>query len=239
MDRKYESRALPSGFSSNLGRKATPGGKADAGKSVRSIVDWLERTTTTTRATRTTSAETREPRAVDDRNNADNHDRLSRSSKATQPDMVDALRSKDDLVKPYYSPPASPTHPEEYSLTLLRYKSYFNNRPLARCLDHKEIVDYPDASMTPKAASASSRYSDLTSDSIRTALREPTDGSDTGTPTASSPPMLKKQTRTRNTSNTCPANFKNTTSTSNDVSEAKSALSVDVVQRDPAQVKAF
>ncbi|EOO03470.1 hypothetical protein UCRPA7_940 [Phaeoacremonium minimum UCRPA7] len=129
MDRNIRKGNL-SIFSSRLGgekrydppRKVTP-----EGSSVKDIVKWLESTSTTTE----------KPSA------------FPQASEDIQGDCKGLVSRDEDSSSPNPSPPperaASPdqvaqtaqpsTETEEYSLTLLRYKKYFNNRPLARCLD--------------------------------------------------------------------------------------------------------
>ncbi|KAB5535081.1 hypothetical protein GE09DRAFT_1250142 [Coniochaeta sp. 2T2.1] len=158
LDRKIESRALPASFSSNLGRKAPVAEKGGKVKSVRAIVDWLEKTGSP-------GPESPESKTQALPGKAEVADRMFLATKAT----TTTATTKLGIVQPSAPDPstpisrafpakAPPTHPEEYSLTLLKYKSYFNNRPLVRCLDDEdEKVASPVAKPTPKAASAITR----------------------------------------------------------------------------------
>ena len=91
------------------GTSTTPSG-SEAPSSVRAIVDWLE------------------------------------STKATPQEPPPKSGDGSDSGPHYHLPPAASPQPassppsiggptEAYSLTLLKYKAYFNNRPLGRCLD--------------------------------------------------------------------------------------------------------
>ena len=121
LNRKKESRALPSSFSSNLGRRHSPhehrreAPSSTPGASVKAIVAWLE-----------SSSELRAASKI--ATSCDVDSKLSSatpsiSSQATNP-TIQTLHRAPDV--------------EEYSLTLLRYQKYFNERPLGRCLDSDE-----------------------------------------------------------------------------------------------------
>ncbi|KAJ4306188.1 hypothetical protein N0V88_000984 [Collariella sp. IMI 366227] len=147
VDRRIERRALPASFSSNLGRKGLSPGRKVSDRSVKAMVFMFEQTTSI--------PEDREP----------DKPQLSFgiSSKARESDWKQVHEGGTDSKKlenraivrpqlPYLqqrqpvrsiAPTMYPSahvgyEVEEYSLTLLKHKSYFNNRPLARCLDNLE-----------------------------------------------------------------------------------------------------
>jgi len=231
LDRKIESRALPSGFSSNLGRKAPAGDKAGAGKSVKAIVDWLEKTTS--------PPETPEPRTQDAQDIAKNAEGLFLPPNHTESNLVQAGKPGTTTASVLFRPKTSPTHPEEYSLTLLGYKSYFNNRPLARCLDDGEPAFTPAAKSTPiAAASASSCYSTQKLDSVMATLMEMRNETDPGSPTPLGRSSLKHESRIRESHRDDIAP-KVETSTASGTPDPKSALDSQAVCRDSAEVEAF
>lgn len=124
LDRKIESRGLPESFSANISRKGTPS-KSGRGRTVKALVDWLENTG---------GNGSREPAGKGPRA----HDKGSSSK-----DVGDKHRESQHQAPqspPRPTAPSVPPHPfaEDYSLTLLKFKSYFNNRPLARCLDDQD-----------------------------------------------------------------------------------------------------
>lgn len=129
MDRNIRKGNL-SIFSSRLGgekrydppRKVTP-----EGSSVKDIVKWLESTSTTTEKPAAF------PQAAEDIQ-GDGKEPVGRGEGSFSPDPDS---SPERAVSPdQVAQTAQPsTETEEYSLTLLGYKNYFNNRPLARCLD--------------------------------------------------------------------------------------------------------
>jgi hypothetical protein len=231
LDRKIESRALSSGFSSNLGRKAPAGDKAGAGKGVKAIVDWLEKTSTS-------GPENPELKTPDARNKAGKVDGFSPSPDTTRSGLPQTTRPEAAIASPF-SPNTPPTHPEEYSLTLLGYKSYFNNRPLARCLDDQHQVTSPAAKSTPVAASASSCYSTTQKmDSIMATLQEMRNGIDPGSPTPLSRHPLKHEARTVNSNEVYVALDVNTC-TNGGMSEPQPAVDAQVARRNPAEAKTF
>lgn len=122
INRKREHRGLPRSFSSNLGqprisprshqeREGTP--RSNAG-SVKAIVAWLE-------ASKSTNTDS--PSAV----SGDAESMRSKLSIATSSPSLATESSQLSL-------PTSPDV-EEYSLTLLKYRQYFTETPLGRCLD--------------------------------------------------------------------------------------------------------
>ena len=119
MNRGREVKGLPSSFSANLGRDATPiparheGAPGPAsGRSVKSIVALFESS----------------PRS-----------KALTPSKPPRPDTARLLVSSTDLqlASALQRQPESlqALDVEEYSLTLLKYRKYFTERPLGRCLD--------------------------------------------------------------------------------------------------------
>jgi hypothetical protein len=122
LNRKRELSGLSTSFSSNLGRKGSPGGPGRrdcSGGSIKAIVAWIESS-----------------KASTDTNITDQKSQMRRES----------LRKEASAVEPSPSAHSQPSpgpgtvHPgaENYSLTLLKYQKYFNHRPLSRCLDDIE-----------------------------------------------------------------------------------------------------
>ncbi|KAL6873288.1 hypothetical protein HDV57DRAFT_246991 [Trichoderma longibrachiatum] len=123
MHRKKELRGLPSSFSSNIGQRIsptrlpTPTSRTTTkdGRSVRSIVAWLESAATNADTSR--------------------DDLKSVHSVAT----ISSAGSNSSLLSRHTIPGAEDV--EEYSLTLLKYKKYYTEVPLGRCLDEQRRVD--------------------------------------------------------------------------------------------------
>lgn len=235
LDRKIESRALQSGFSSNLGRRAPVGDKSGGPKSVRAIVDWLEKTSTSGPETLP------KVRTPDSWVKSGNWRSFSLSSNTAKPDLLQARSPETAVLSPFTHPETPPTHPEEYSLTLLGYKSYFNNRPLARCLDDVHGVTSPAArSTTPKATSASSCYSSQKLDRVMAALQEMRDRMDPGSPTPVGRSLPKQESRSVNgNGNGVHAALGMETGANDCVSELEHAIHTEGARRDPAEVRAF
>lgn len=232
LDRKIESRALPSSFSANLGRKAPAGDKAGAGKSVRAIVDWLEKTSTS-------GSEPPGLRTPEGREKAGIRSASSHSPNTAKPDSLQATAPEPAVASPFIHPErTTPTHPEDYSLTLLAYKSYFNNRPLARCLDdvHKGASSAPGS--TPQPPSASSCYSTQKLDSAMATLQEIRDAAEQGSPTPLGRPSMKEASQSAKRNGVYAAHNR-TTCAASGVSEPEPAAEAQAAHRDPAQVKAF
>lgn len=231
LDRKIESRALPSGFSSNLGRKAPTGDKGCATKSVKAIVDWLEKTTTT-------GPEKPGLKTPQRREKIRNVDTFSLSSFDTgKSDVLQATASEPTVPSPVCPLETTPTHPEEYSLTLFEYKTYFNNRPLGRCLDDQEDkATTPVGKSTPIAASASSCYSIQKLDSIMATLEEMQSGTEPVSPTPHG--------RTSRTGRTAPEEKKGAAELKAQTEDSTADMPIEgveatMVQRDPGEIKAF
>jgi hypothetical protein len=234
LDRKIESKALPSGFSSNLGRKAPSGDKGGAVKSVKAIVDWLEKTSTA-------GPENPEVKTPQGRDKAQSAECYSLSSKAGKSSMFEATTPEPAATGSVFPQDTPPTHPEEYSLTLLKYKSYFNNRPLARCLDgQEEKPTTPAAKSTPKAVSSSSCYSIQKLDNIMATLEEMQSGFAPDSPTPNRRIRAKSVARPEERASEAPfLRRSEAESCANDVAEVQGVVEAAVVRRDPAAVKAF
>ncbi|KAK3360085.1 hypothetical protein B0T25DRAFT_565029 [Lasiosphaeria hispida] len=165
LDRKIERRAIPHSFSSNLGQKSPSPGRSSPltkppGKSVRAIVNWLEQAassprgpepskpqlvTTGSPATAITPADASVPSG--DNDVFDNRDARTNTAVAGGEEKSrKAWKFAPAPLEVFSSRPTTVTRPfirdeyqgEDYSLTLLKYKAYFNNRPLGRCLDYLE-----------------------------------------------------------------------------------------------------
>ncbi|GAB1313955.1 hypothetical protein MFIFM68171_04165 [Madurella fahalii] len=149
LDRRIERRALPTSFSSNLGRKRPSPSKAISSRSVRAMVCLFEGASTAPHHLGASSARgasgtarrvAEADRQVNDRRSHDNNDAANKT--ATW--LPNSHRELGQLGRSIITAPAFSHAPvdyaEEYSLTLLKHKSYFNNRPLVRCLDeyHEE-----------------------------------------------------------------------------------------------------
>ncbi|KAK4244915.1 hypothetical protein C7999DRAFT_43492 [Corynascus novoguineensis] len=140
LDRKIEKLAMPASFSSNLARKAPNFGVKTPNGSVRFIVSLFEKSAslsdspTPYRPKRESGAsdinrvrgETKGRPVI--HNNKNDNQRTSMRPR-------DSQEQCDRLAQPRFPLAQVGSHVEEYSLTLLRHKSYFNNRSLARCLD--------------------------------------------------------------------------------------------------------
>ncbi|AEO55991.1 hypothetical protein MYCTH_45263 [Thermothelomyces thermophilus ATCC 42464] len=146
LDRKIERRQLLASFSSNLARRGPRfEGKASDG-SVRSIVSLFEKS-----ATHSDSPASSRPdwacgasNELGGRNGRKGHrvvhnDKDHNGRVSGQP-LTSQLQN--DRLVPSMSPSSTTGYQvEDYSLTLLRHKSYFNNRSLARCLDEESEED--------------------------------------------------------------------------------------------------
>lgn len=124
INRMKELKGLPSSFSSNIGQRISPTRLPSTssihntsasrtttkdGRSVRSIVAWLESAATNADTSR--------------------DDLKSVHSVAT----ISSAGSNSSLLSRHTIPGAEDV--EEYSLTLLKYKKYYTEVPLGRCLD--------------------------------------------------------------------------------------------------------
>ncbi|KAH0498239.1 hypothetical protein TgHK011_005504 [Trichoderma gracile] len=129
INRRKELKGMPSSFSSNIGQRTspthlpsssnhnTPASRTTTkdGRSVRSIVAWLESAATNADTSR--------------------DDLKSVHSVAT----ISSAGSNSSLLSRHTIPGAEDV--EEYSLTLLKYKKYYTEVPLGRCLDEQQRRD--------------------------------------------------------------------------------------------------
>lgn len=121
INRKRQLKGLSGGFSSNIGQRISPSNLPDdikpsqknKNRSVKSIIAWLE-----------------EASANTSRNSGD--DLKSVHSVGT----ISSTGSNSSLLSRQTMPGAADV--EEYSLTLLKYKQYYTDVPLGRCLDAQE-----------------------------------------------------------------------------------------------------
>ncbi|KAM0254715.1 hypothetical protein ACHAQJ_006496 [Trichoderma viride] len=127
LDRKKELKGLSSSFSSNIGQRISPShpqgsstgtSQKKDGRSVRSIVAWLELASTNPDTSRQSGDDIKSVHSVGTISSAGSNSSLF--SRQTIPGAADV---------------------EEYSLTLLKYKQYFTEVPLGRCLDAQEQDD--------------------------------------------------------------------------------------------------
>lgn len=123
LNRKREHKGLPSSFSMNLGRRATPphsihtshATPADGtGRSVKSIVAWIEASPSATTPSKITRS----------------HTSKANLSGVSSPDYTSQSIQQN----------LAAADVEEYSLTLLKYRKYFTQQPLGRCLDERTEV---------------------------------------------------------------------------------------------------
>ncbi|KAK4241340.1 hypothetical protein C8A03DRAFT_12424 [Achaetomium macrosporum] len=149
LDRKIERRALPESFSSNLGRKVPSSGRKVSDRSVRAMVNLFEKSTGTADkpplsgpklASNTSecivdSDEKGTDQSGHNGNDDDNKTATWLEQAQPQHNRLDHLRNTAASMAPHAQ---VGYQIEEYSLTLLKHKSYFNNRPLARCLDDSQ-----------------------------------------------------------------------------------------------------
>ncbi|EHK26266.1 uncharacterized protein TRIVIDRAFT_36093 [Trichoderma virens Gv29-8] len=122
INRKRELKGLSSSFSSNIGQRIPPSHlsstsnplKSD-GRSVKSIVAWLESASTNADTSRYSGDDIKSVHSVG---------------------TISSAGSNSSLLSRHTIPGASDV--EEYSLTLLKYKKYYTEVPLGRCLDGHE-----------------------------------------------------------------------------------------------------
>lgn len=130
INRKIERRGLPSSFSSNLvNPRASPsrnkdGKGASSGKSVKSIVSFFE----SSQSNSWCAAYGDEKSVKSNKFKSTSASQVS-SSNATSASQLPPVQ-KQHLV---HAPDV-----EDYSLTLLKYRQYFTEKPLARCLDDQD-----------------------------------------------------------------------------------------------------
>ncbi|KAK4122323.1 hypothetical protein N657DRAFT_657200 [Parathielavia appendiculata] len=146
LDRKIDRRALPQSFSSNLARRGfDPARKASDG-SVRSMVSLFEKSAASSdhqkRSRPALAPRASEKASLSSGKRDPQHGHGCNKSDNTSPNRLqECEEQKSRLARsPCTTPSIFPSAQvgyriEDYSLTLLKHKSYFNNRPLARCLD--------------------------------------------------------------------------------------------------------
>ena len=240
LDRKIESKALPASFSSNLGRKAPVGEKGGKVKSVRSIVDWLEKTGAS--GPDGLNSNTQAPHRKSEK-----ADKVSLVSKAT---TRTTTTIKPDYLQPsgphpstptrsrVVPPKSPPTHPEEYSLTLLKYKSYFNNRALGRCLDDEDGTASSGAMPTMNAASTSSCYSIQNPDIVMASLNDMRKQLEPGSSASLGRARSQRETQPGG-SGTDHTDNQVEDGSIYDISGATAVVETDNARRDPTEVRAF
>ncbi|KAK3684875.1 hypothetical protein B0T22DRAFT_442096 [Podospora appendiculata] len=134
-------------FSSNLSSKDPSSDRFASGKSVRAIVNWLESTKARRKSLRTPknedAASTRSA-SSSWKTQGDGHDTLcngKRHAPAPTSTSSPVISSQPTANSVADRLPPILGYEEEYSLTFLNYKAYFNNRPLGRCLDDHDRIE--------------------------------------------------------------------------------------------------
>jgi len=146
LDRKIERHGLTQSFSSNLARKGPSSDRKASDRSVRDMVSLFEKSTDTPdKPPPGRPSLARERITVGDKRGDRRRDRDIDHSKTAWQRQHQAEQGQLDSSK-ISTPAMRPSvqigyQVEDYSLTLLRHKSYFNNRPLARCLDENHEKD--------------------------------------------------------------------------------------------------
>ncbi|KAL7914896.1 hypothetical protein GGI35DRAFT_163327 [Trichoderma velutinum] len=119
INRKRELKGLSSSFSSNIGQRISPthlpsssSKSKNDGRSVKSIVAWLESASANANASKHSGDDIKSIHSVG---------------------TISSAGSNSSLLSRHTIPGASDV--EEYSLTLLKYKKYYTEVPLGRCLD--------------------------------------------------------------------------------------------------------
>ncbi|PTB57703.1 hypothetical protein M431DRAFT_2776 [Trichoderma harzianum CBS 226.95] len=127
INRKRELKGLSSSFSSNIGQRISPthlpsssGKSKNDGRSVKSIVAWLESASANSDASKHSGDDIKSVHSVG---------------------TISSAGSNSSLLSRHTIPGASDV--EEYSLTLLKYKKYYTEVPLGRCLDGHGQDDAP------------------------------------------------------------------------------------------------
>lgn len=146
LDRRIERHGLPQSFSSNLARKEPSSDRKASDRSVRDMVSLFEKSTGTPDKPPLSRPSLSSDRTIVGDKKKD-HRRDHGSDKDTS--VLHSQRQAEQ-AQPRDSKSSTPSmfpsvqigcQVEDYSLTLLRHKSYFNNRPLARCLDESHEKD--------------------------------------------------------------------------------------------------
>ncbi len=138
LDRKIERHGLSQSFSSNLARRGPSSGRKVSDRSVRDMVGLFEKSTGTP-----LSESPRQIRPTLESGAKKDFGGGHGSNTNITPILRDQPRpGKAQTATPSMLPSARVGYQvEDYSLTLLKHKSYFNNRPLARCLDENHEQD--------------------------------------------------------------------------------------------------
>lgn len=127
INRKRELKGLSSSFSSNIGQRISPthlpsssNKSTKDGRSVRSIVAWLESASANADASKHSGDDIKSVHSVG---------------------TISSAGSNSSLLSRHTIPGASDV--EEYPLTLLKYRKYYTEVPLGRCLDGHGQDDTP------------------------------------------------------------------------------------------------
>lgn len=123
INRKRPLKALSSSFSSNISQRISPSNLQDnvntsqknKNRSVKSIIAWLEEASATNGASRLSGDDIKSVHSIG---------------------TISSTGSNSSLLSRQTMPGAADV--EEYSLTLLKYKQYYTDVPLGRCLDAQE-----------------------------------------------------------------------------------------------------
>lgn len=123
INRKRPLKALSGSFSSNISQRISPSNLQDnvntsqknKNRSVKSIIAWLEEASATNGASRLSGDDIKSVHSIG---------------------TISSTGSNSSLLSRQTMPGAADV--EEYSLTLLKYKQYYTDVPLGRCLDAQE-----------------------------------------------------------------------------------------------------
>lgn len=146
LDRKIERRGLTQSFSSNLARRGQSSGRKVSDRSVRDMVSMFEKSDGPTSTSNTPNSPSYlRPKLAADAKEARRGSHNSDHNTATDREQHRREHGQPNLpqsTKVSMFPSAQVGYQvEDYSLTLLQHKSYFNNRPLGRCLDESHEKD--------------------------------------------------------------------------------------------------
>ncbi|KAK4156257.1 hypothetical protein C8A00DRAFT_12772 [Chaetomidium leptoderma] len=147
LNRKIERCGLMQGFSSNLAKNGPSSGTKPSDRSVRAMVSLFEKSATISdNRPRLASGGSERVRVPDEEAcqrspDSDNYNKEA-TGRLQQPQQPETQLAHSKSTIPSMFPSAQVGYQvEDYSLTLLKHKSYFNNRPLARCLDFRADED--------------------------------------------------------------------------------------------------
>lgn len=123
INRKSPLKGLSGSFSSNIGQRISPSNPQDnvnasqkkKNRSVKSIIAWLEEASTNNGTSRLSGDDIKSVHSIG---------------------TISSTCSNSSLLSRQTIPGAADV--EEYSLTLLKYKQYYTDVPLGRCLDAQE-----------------------------------------------------------------------------------------------------